>query len=304
MLATFLAVACADGSTAPAATDRLEIVFGFAVGDTIPNGELRLMSADGKTQRQLVSLPGPEYDPNWSPDGRVIMFAREYGSPLWLVNADGTGLRALPIPPHFSGGARWSPDGAWITFAYWTEDGGSSQIGVMRTDGTGLRSVTGEQVRDAVSGPAWSRDGRIAFTRQGAGGASSIWTVNVDGTNLTRLTTGTWDVLPRWSPDGRQLLFETELNPAPGVYEGRIAIVNADGSGRRLLTSSIADGDDDNPSWSPDGQWILYSHWTRTPRIDCSFYKIPANGGTPVPMMSDMPAGACLGSSWRAPGAP
>jgi Tol biopolymer transport system component len=299
VLATCLAVACGDGSTEPHPTDRLEIAFGFALGDTMSNGELRLMSADGRTQRQLLTLPGPEYNPNWSPDGRVIMFARENASPLWVVNADGTGLRAMPTPPTFLGNARWSPDGASITFEYST-DGLSSWIGVMRTDGTGLRSVSG-QSRVFDHSPSWSPSGRIAFTRQVSNLEWTIWTVNLDGTNPTRLMDGTYDVQPVWSPDGTRLLFQTELTPAPGVYETRIAVVNADGSGRQVLTPSIRDTQDANASWSPDGQWILYSHWTYTGGINCSFYRIPAAGGTPVPIVSDMPAGKCLGSSWRTP---
>ena len=299
LLASPLVSACADRATEPPGADRFEIVAGFTDDDTVANGELRLLTADGATQRQLVSLPGPDYDPNWSPDGRRIMFARESETPLWLIDSDGTGLRAIPIPPHFEGGARWSPDGEWITFAYYP-DGRSSNIGVMRADGTGLRSVTGDQVADAVSGPAWSRDGRIAFTRNFTNGAWSIWTVNLDGSNLTRLTTGAYDVLPRWSPDGTRLLFETELNPSPGMSETRIAVVNADGSGRQVITPEVSDTQDANPSWSPDGRWILYAHWTYARGTGCSFYKIPATGGTPVPLVAGGPAaGRCMGSSWR-----
>ena len=298
MLATCLAVSCGDGSTEPVATDRLEIAFGFAVGDTMSNGELRLMSADGRTQRQLLTLPGPDYNPTWSPDGRVIMFARENASALWLVNPDGTGLRPIPTPPGFLGGARWSPDGAWITFSYST-DGLLPRIGVMRADGTDVRSVTG-QVRNSDVSPSWSPKGRIAVSRNVSSLVWNIWTVTVDGTNPTLLMYGTYDVQPSWSPDGTRLLFQTELTLAPGVYQTRIAVVNADGSGRQVLTPTIADTQDSSGSWSPDGQWILYEHWTYTGGINCSFYKIAAAGGTPVPMVPSMPAGKCLGSSWRA----
>ena len=58
----------------------------------------------------------------------------------------------------------WSPDGASIAYESMA-DSTNLEIHVMRTDGTGDLRLT----RDAVEGrfPAWSRDGRLAWTRDG-----------------------------------------------------------------------------------------------------------------------------------------
>ncbi len=67
---------------------------------------------------------------------------------------------------------------------------------------------------------------------------------------------------PFWSPDGRQIVFQS--NRIDGNRE--IYIMNADGTGLRRLT--FAPGDDQTPVWSPDGAWIAFqSHRDGNPEI-------------------------------------
>jgi TolB protein len=90
--------------------------------------------------------------------------------------------------------------------------------------------------------------------------------MNADGSGQRRLTRETWHVpglplawsdsdggtqVPRWSPDGRRLLFVSRRNGNPEVY-----VVNADGGGQRRLTRNPAD--DRDPAWSPDGRKIAF----------------------------------------------
>jgi TolB protein len=77
--------------------------------------------------------------------------------------------------------------------------------------------------------PAWAPSGRaIAFASNRSGGFE-IWTVEVDGTGLRRVTSGpgakTW---PRWSPDGKSIMFTM-------AREGRqsLWIIDADGANLR-----------------------------------------------------------------------
>jgi CSLREA domain-containing protein len=120
----------------------------------------------------------------------------------------------------------------------------------MNADGTGLTRVT---MGFADLDPAWSPDcSKIAFVSNRDGLINSIYTVNVDGTNLTRITNKLpySDQGPAWSPDGNKLAFGTNEGSAL-----RIGTVNADGSGRTLLTSAFGM----NPAWSPDGTKIAFA---------------------------------------------
>ncbi len=100
-------------------------------------------------------------------------------------------------------------------------------------------------------------EGRLVF-QVATGG--DIYTVNADGSNLTRLTTG---MDPSWSPDGSQITFVRWTTPW-GIYT-----INADGSNEKLLFSSnVARA----PVWSPDGSQIAFHFetegWTAPVKAD------------------------------------
>jgi TolB protein len=76
-----------------------------------------------------------------------------------------------------------------------------------------------------------------------------VWTIDADGTDLTRLTHYPRpDFDPSWSPDGRQIAFRHERSDEPEIW-----IMNADGTGQRRLTEGLS------PAWSPDGSLIAFS---------------------------------------------
>jgi Tol biopolymer transport system component len=93
-----------------------------------------------------------------------------------------------------------------------------------------------------ASGP-----GTIAFTKY-TKRSLDVYVVHSDGTGLRRLAEDARG--PAWSPDGSKIAFVTPS----GVY-----IMNADGSGRRFVTSAPASGWAASLAWSPDGTRIVFS---------------------------------------------
>jgi TolB protein len=91
-------------------------------------------------------------------------------------------------------------------------------------------------------------NGRIAFTST----PFAIYTMNPDGSNVTRLTTGT-DIErePHWSPDGTQVVYQRTVNGDDEIFR-----IDADGTGAINLTNHA--GDDWSPAWSPSGQRIVF----------------------------------------------
>jgi Tol biopolymer transport system component len=301
------AVSCVPGSeevTAPSGDLPLDILYAYVPDqlDLFP-GQLRLASLDGKTTQSLLTLPEAVLAPRWSPDGARILFRRGLAPaqrlPLWIVQSDGTGLRSLPTELDRVGNADWSPDGQWIVYHRVTIFD-KAEIAAMRPDGTGQHAiVTG--LDDVFGGPSWSRGGRIAFRRNGA--EPGIWTVNADGSGLMRLTTGPNDDSPLWSPDGKQLAFRDVVNPSQQVWRYAIAVVNADGTGRRMLTTPEENTSEGLFDWSPDGDRILYSRWliSQPPMPPHNaVLSVPLAGGAPVEVLPIQPLAKFDGASWRA----
>jgi TolB protein len=211
---------------------------------------LLFVNADGSGQRDVTRELRLGQLPVWSPDGRRIALFKCRGGQrcdIYVMNADGTGLRRL-TRNRGSGFPLWSPNGKKIAFLRGYPPG----VWVMNADGSGQRRLA--RVPGVPS--AWSPEGRrLAFVSL-AGARdrmSEIYVVNEDGSGQRRLThnaVNEWT--PRWSPDGKKILFARARSGTRGKVSD-IYVINADGSGQRKLTERGNDA-----RWSPDGTKISF----------------------------------------------
>jgi len=113
----------------------------------------------------------------------------------------------------------------------------------------------------------WAPNGtKIAFTSHPVTDSpndsthTEIYAMNPDGTGLQRLTHNDYEErAAAWSPDSTRIVFMCELgpvNPKTGVKFFELCLMNADGSGLVQLTYNAALNA--APSWSPDGQTIVF----------------------------------------------
>lgn len=108
--------------------------------------------------------------------------------------------------------------------------------------------------------PAYSgQNGRIAFVSDRDDYQSDIYTMNADGSSLTRCARdGMRDDEPAWSPNGTQIAFSSvDLTGAGGGDERDLYVMDADCGNVRRLTTDHLDPDID-PTWSPDGNRIAF----------------------------------------------
>ena len=179
-----------DGLSPTWAPTGDRIVFRRCCEADFESTRLYVLALDAATP--LVFSPGVMGidDLTWSPDGERIAFSCYVTRPnrdLCVVNKNGGDMVRLTNDPAGDFSPAWSPDGARIAFS--RQDGTTQQI-VLLTVETGVLEVltTGRQ-------PAWSRDGGMLVFADAGG----LHTINVDGSNRTRLTTGGHDA-PTWRP--------------------------------------------------------------------------------------------------------
>src|SRR5580692_5690756 len=115
-----------------------------------------IAASDGSGEHPLLSSPGTDYDPVWSPDGSSIVFTsdRSGSADLYRVKPDGSGLERLTTDPAYDDQAAFSPDGKQLVFVG-TRNGGISALWTMDLTTwhtTALTSGKGGDFR-----PAWSQ---------------------------------------------------------------------------------------------------------------------------------------------------
>ena len=215
------------------------------------NLDIYVMNADGANVRRIVDDAEYDVGPQWSPDGRKILFVtgRNGNFDVYEMNADGTGQRNLTADSDKSDGAPvWSIDGHNIAFSRRFE--GTDQIFVMDSQGGNLKRVTYTAANN--SSASWSPDGSKLIFHTDRDGNYEIYMISVDG-ELNQLTDDPADDLsPDWSPDGNRIAFSSNRNGKQHIY-----VMNADGSSLAQITNSPAE--DTEPAWAPDGKRIAFT---------------------------------------------
>ena len=104
------------------------------------------------------------------------------------------------------------------------------------------------QPGDYVLGPAVAKDGRIAYARL-VDGKANIFVADADGRNPRRVSTGNWDDLPIWSPDGRWIALSRDANGLD------VVIVPSDSGAERVVADTPAS--EMATGWLPDGSLVF-----------------------------------------------
>ena len=250
--------------------DRIAFVLGDGGGF-----ELVTVRPDGSERTVLGSFPGSNAGLTWSPDGSALLMnftETDYtGFRLAIVNADGSGSRELSLGRAADYGS-WRPDGRHIVFRGQLETGDSAAY-IAGADGANVRQLpipTSDLVD--LEGLRWSPDGaRLSFMSAGViGGTAMRWQIgmaDVDASGaMTQVRQLRYDpasvaeMLPVWSPDGRQIAFILEKGG-----RRQIAFAPADGSGpMHLVGPDTSSANGLGHAWSPDGRTLVITILPRT----------------------------------------
>jgi Tol biopolymer transport system component len=230
----------------------------------------RMPSGVTEAPRRLVQLTlsrGLEESPAFSPAGEEIAYAADVGGvrKIFVRSAAGGGETAVTAGRFDDIQPAWSPDGASILFVRARREGRKLEPGVLfgeHVDGDVWKvdRATGREtklVEDAYN-PVFSPDGsRIACDAPWAG-QRRIWAVDPLGHNPRQVTSDVSEAIihvrPRFSPDGRRIVFQ---NRESTKFDVRI--VDLATQQIQWVTHDLFQ--DLQPVWSPSGRYIYFASY-------------------------------------------
>jgi WD40 repeat protein len=193
----------------------------------------------GSAVTVIPNTTGGDGLPSFNPDGTKLAF--NAGAVIATIDVAGTNRTSIFTSPNAGGNAlqpEWSADGTFIAFAL---DVAQATNRIQRIDPSGggviTLATTGPAGANACSPvancftPTVSPDSKKVVFAQVNSASAGLAQVNADGTTATpaRMTTGSTDTVPSYSPDATQLAFTRggALNRAPTDGSGTVTAVGA-----------------------------------------------------------------------------
>lgn len=215
---------------------------------------------DGADAVAITNGKATTLSPSWSRDGRFITYTSfEDGNPDVFIYELATGKRRkLSGRKGIDSGANWSANNKLVAFT--ASENGDSDIYVIKPDGTGARPLIRGSGLDVD--PTFSPNGKwLAFVSGRFGNphifvAELKWDgdVVVQATSDKRLTFAGWyNATPAWTPESDKIAF---AGFDKEISRFDLFLMNPDGTQLERLT--IRTGNNERPSFAPNGQMIVF----------------------------------------------
>jgi Tol biopolymer transport system component len=229
--------------------------------DTSDGTQLFTVRPNGKDLRQITNLAEGAGAPDWSPDGRRIVFALG-DCTVAFINPDGSDLMVLP---HGSpeadaceGDPSFTPDGSQVVYSGFDPVLEDEAIWIMDVDGS--NRVRLGRSPDGGTDPNVSPDGgTVSFLGFLPSGSTALFAMGIDGSDVHQVGPALYGIAFKhdWAPDGRHIVVTDNADDFD--HPANVATMRPDGTGLHYVT------DLQTPSsrayvgsYSPNGDWIVF----------------------------------------------
>jgi len=219
-----LARAAIDTENPAASRDGRRLAFTRGYEEGGPATGLYVADADGKHAKRIAPIG---FSPTWSPDGSRLAYVRHGDVVILRMNV--RSVRRLRLTHVWQ--VAWSPRGGQLLIS---RGATAPSLQLVRTDGSGLRTIARATKGEAFLNPAWAPDGRqIAYEHDlGCVGEKCGGGIGIEIADLRHHVSKTIaGFYPSWSPSGRSLAYAT----AGGVFVRSLT----DGSTRQLFAGTL-----------------------------------------------------------------
>ena len=230
-----------------------------------PSGDRMLYSSTHASSPECP--PKPDYS-----HGYVWSIYSSYK--IYTSRLDGSDLHLLTDAPGYNAEATITRDGKKIVFT--STRNGDLDIYTMDADGSNVKQLTHELGYDG--GPFWSYDGKKIVYRAEhprtpeeiadykalydkgliRPGNLEIWVMDADGSNKRQVTNnGAANFAPYFLPDGKRIIFASNMNDPKNGRDFDLYIINLDGTGLERVT--YYPDFDSFPMFTSDGKRLVWA---------------------------------------------
>lgn len=234
--------------------------------------EIYVMDFDGRRVEKLTDFNSVVLSPAVSPDNSKIMFSliatkkevsrqktRNIKNIDLMVYDLGTKkFKTVSSRPGINSGAIFTGkgDSVYLTLSF----SGNPDIYELDLNTDRMRKVTSHYSDDVD--PSVTQDGKLMTFLSNRAGKAHIYTMDPSVTekDVKRISfVGRFNATPRFSPDGREIVFSSWV-------DGTFDIYRIDSQGNNLVRLTKSDTSNEEPVFSPDGEFIVYTSKKRSSR--------------------------------------
>lgn len=208
--------------------------------------DLYLLAFNQQQVIRVTNNVGDVVSPDYSPDGRTIVFANRVGdhpTAIWMVNSDGLNPRLVYTGVRDIVATAFSPNGEQVAYAMAMGIPQEYEIFIMDANGRNHRRIS-EGLQGVGGSIAWAPDGSHVLVHAGRFGDKNIYRLDVNTGNAVQLTDGGNNAGASYSPDGLYIVFNSLRNED----QADLYIMRADGTNQVQLTF------DPEPDWG--ARWV------------------------------------------------